>query len=297
MSLILVIGGYGGFGGEAVPAVVGGRPRASRRRPEPSEAARPLAQGWPEARPGRRWTATATSGRARRASAPDLRDRRRRAVPGQRLPACPQRLHRAPAIPYLDLADATRLRRRHRSARRQARAAGVAVVAGASSVPASDRRGRPPAWPTGWSASSSVDIALSAANRATGGGARWRRRSSPTSAGRCGFGAAAAGRRAWGWQEMRREDFRARRRRAALRGRLVAIADVPDCEAASRPASRPARGDLPRRHRARLPHARSVAGELAGALGLAEIAERGRAGWLLPLYRADRPDRRRRVRR
>lgn len=130
------------------------------------------------------------------------------------------------AIPYLDLADATGFVTGIGQLDAAARAAGVAIVSGASSAPALTgavaRR-----LADGLDRVHTVNIALSAANRATGGesviaavlsyvGRRlplWR-----------------GGRRThgFGWQEMQREDFRFADG-SGLDGRLVALADLPDC--------------------------------------------------------------------
>jgi hypothetical protein len=130
------------------------------------------------------------------------------------------------AIPYLDLADATDFVTGIGRFDEAARRAGVAIVSGASSAPALTaavaRR-----LAEGLDRVHSVDIALSAANRASGGdsviaavlsyvgrhvplwrGGRWTQ----------GFG----------WQEMLREDF-IFADGSGLRGRLVALADLPDC--------------------------------------------------------------------
>ena len=130
-------------------------------------------------------------------------------------------------IPYLDLADARDFVGRIATLDGRARAAGVAIVSGASSLPAlSGAVARHLA--DGLDRVHSVDIALSAANRTSGGasvvtaalsylgqplklwrGQRWTSRH--------------------GWQELRREDFRLGDG-SGLRGRLVALADVPDLD-------------------------------------------------------------------
>lgn len=133
----------------------------------------------------------------------------------------------AAGIPYLDLADARDFVAGIGALDRAARAAGVAVASGASTSPAlTGAVAR--ALAAGLDRVDSVDIALSAANRADGGesvlaavlsyagrpvrlwrGGRWTR--------------------AFGWQELRREDFRCSDGNG-LGGRLVALADLPDCE-------------------------------------------------------------------
>jgi hypothetical protein len=130
-------------------------------------------------------------------------------------------------IPYLDLADARDFVCGIAALDKAARAAGVAIVSGASSVPAlsgavvrrlSENMGRV----------DTIEMALSASNRASAGAAisgamlsyigqpvrLWRGKS-------------------WivrhGWQEMKREAFLLRDN-AGISGRLVGIADMPDLE-------------------------------------------------------------------
>ncbi|MET1111224.1 MAG: SDR family NAD(P)-dependent oxidoreductase [Allosphingosinicella sp.] len=223
MSLILVIGGYGGFGARLCRRLSrAGHALLVAGRSEAKAAA--LAAELPNARPlamDREGDVRGVIERER----PDLVidaagpfQRRRYEVPR----ACI-----AAGIPYLDLADASDFVLGIAALDGEARAADVAIVAGASSVPAlTGAVARKLA--EGMERVFSVDTALSAANRATGGASvvaailsyvgrpvrLWRggRRS-----------------RAWGWQEMRRVDF-ALSDGTALRGRLVAIADVPDGE-------------------------------------------------------------------
>lgn len=184
------------------------------------------------------------------------------------------------AIPYLDLADARGFVTGIGTLDERARAAGVAVISGASSTPAlTGAVARTLA--AGLDRVDSVDVALSAANRASGGdavvaailsyvgqpvpvwrGGRWIR----------GFG----------WQEMRREDF-VLSGGTALRGRYVALADVPDCELL--PALLPGRPAVAFR-------AGTELGFQMWALWLASWpVRRGWVGslraatrWLLPLY-------------
>jgi uncharacterized protein YbjT (DUF2867 family) len=142
----------------------------------------------------------------------------------------------AAGLPYLDLADARDFVTGIAALDHAARTSGVAIVSGASTAPA--LTGAVAAeLASGLECVETVDIALSAANRAGDGdsvvaavlawvgkplalwrGGRWTR--------------------AWGWQELRREDF-VLSDGAALRGRLVALADVPDC--AILPATLPGR--------------------------------------------------------
>ncbi|HEX8241273.1 MAG TPA: DUF4166 domain-containing protein [Allosphingosinicella sp.] len=221
MSLILVIGGYGGFGarlcrrlcGDGHEVIVAGRSEAKAGR---------FCTGLAGARPlvmDRGGDVGAVLERER----PDLVIDA--AGPFQRSGYAVPRACIAAAVPYLDLADATDFVVGIDALDAESRAAGVAVVSGASSVPALTgavaRR-----LAEGMDRVFSVDIALSAANRATGGasvvaailsyvgrpvrlrrGGRWSH--------------------AWGWQEMRRRDFHLTDGTALL-GRRVAIADVPD---------------------------------------------------------------------
>lgn len=129
------------------------------------------------------------------------------------------------SVPYLDLADARAFVTGIASLDQAARAAGVAIVAGASSVPAlSGAVARRLA--DGLDAVRAVEISISASNRATSGrsvaaailsyvgrpirlwrGRRWTQ--------------------GWGWQELRRETF-VIEGKPALTGRWLALADVPD---------------------------------------------------------------------
>lgn len=131
----------------------------------------------------------------------------------------------ATGTPYLDLADARDFVGGIGALDAQARAAGVVIISGASSVPAlTSVIARELA--RGLHRVVTVDVALSAANRASGGasvvaailsyvgqpvrlwrGGRWTR--------------------AHGWGELRREDF-ILSDGSSLRGRLVAITDLPD---------------------------------------------------------------------
>ncbi|WP_114952457.1 SDR family oxidoreductase [Sphingosinicella terrae] len=131
----------------------------------------------------------------------------------------------AARIPYLDLADATGFVAGIAALDEAARRSGVALVSGASSLPAlstavAERLAE------GLDAVRRVDIALSAANRAMGGASVLRAALSYAGrpvrlrrGGRWTYG--------FGWQDLRRIDFELPEGRA-LRGRLVALADVPD---------------------------------------------------------------------
>ena len=187
-------------------------------------------------------------------------------------------------IDYLDLADARGFVTSIGVLDARARTAGVVVVAGASSLPAlSAAVARHLA--EGLDRVHSVEVALSAANRASGG------------ASVIAAALSYAGRpvRVWrgrrwtdaaGWQEMRREAFRFADG-SGLAGRLVAIADVPDLELL--PALLPGRPSVTFR----------AGTELAFQMRMLWLASwpvrwgwlgslRTAARWLLPLYRLTR---------
>jgi NAD(P)-dependent dehydrogenase (short-subunit alcohol dehydrogenase family) len=184
-------------------------------------------------------------------------------------------------ISYLDLADARDFVTGIGALNGAARAAGVAVIAGASTAPALTgavlRR-----LAEGLDRVDKVDISLSAANRASGAGA--------TLAAALSY----AGRplRLWrggrwtrvsGWQEMRRESFLFADG-SGLRGRRVALADLPDCELL--PDLVPGRPAVAFR-------AGTELGFQMWALWLASFAVRwgwltslrGALPWLMPVYR------------
>lgn len=223
MSRILVIGGYGGFGA-----------RLSRRLAAAGH--RLLVGGRDAAKAGRFCGGLAGAepvavdrrgdvGAVLAAQSPDLVIDAAGPFQGSdyRVPGACIDL----GIPYLDLADARGFVTGISALDGRARTAGVAVVSGASSLPAlSGAVARRLA--EGLDAVHCVDIVLSAANRASGGDAvvaaalsyagkplpLWR------------------GRRwteAYGWHELRRESFRLGDGRG-LRRRLVGLADVPDLE-------------------------------------------------------------------
>lgn len=223
MSTILIFGGYGGFGarlsrrlaaaGHAV--VVAGRRLA---RAEAFCAAHPPCRPLQADRGG--------------AVAPVLERVRPDLVidaagpfqgSGYELPrACI-----AAAIPYLDLADGRAFVAGIGELDDAARAAGVAILAGASSVPAlSGAAARRLA--QGMDAVSAVEIAISASNRATAG----------TSVAAAILSYVGRPIRLWrgqrwsvaiGWQELRRERF-ALSDGFSLGRRWLALADVPDLE-------------------------------------------------------------------
>jgi NAD(P)-dependent dehydrogenase (short-subunit alcohol dehydrogenase family) len=187
----------------------------------------------------------------------------------------------AAGIPYLDLADARRFVSGFSALNLIAGRVRVPIISGASTAPAlTGAVVRHLA--AGMDEVSNIDIALSAANRASGGdavlaavlaqvgqpirlwrGGRWSR----------GFG----------WQEPRREDFRFADG-TGLSGRLVALADLPDCELL--PPTLPGRPAVTFR-------AGTEAGFQMRALWLASWPVRwgwirslaGWERWLLPLYR------------
>ena len=221
MSRILVIGGYGGFGARLCrrlsaaghDLLVGGRS---------AEKARAFCAGLPGAEPvlvDRDGDVGAVLARHRPELVIDAAGPFQ--ASGHGVPrACIQA-----GLSYLDLADARDFVTGISALDADAHAAGVTLISGASSVPSlSGAVARRLA--EGLDRVHAVDIALSAANRARGGasvmsailsyvgrpvrlwrGGRWTR--------------------SRGWQEMRREDF-VFADGSGLRGRLVAIADVPD---------------------------------------------------------------------
>jgi len=183
-------------------------------------------------------------------------------------------------IPYLDLADARDFVGGIGALDKAARAAGVAIVSGASSVPAlSGAAARHVA--TGLDRITQVEVAISASNRAAAG---------PSVAAAI---LSYVGRpvRLWrgqrwveghGWQELRRERFAASGH-VPLR-RWIALADVPDHD--TLPAMLPGRPAVTFRAGTELGF-QMIALWLAswpvrwGWLG----SLRGAAGWLLPLQR------------
>ena len=220
MSRILVIGGYGGFGarlsrrlaGRGHAVIVVGRSIARAAAfcatlpgSEPAEADRERSIGLAMAR-----------------HRPDLVIDAAGPFQGsgyQVADACV-----AMRIPYLDLADAREFVTGIAALDKAARAAGVAIISGASSVPALSgaiiRR-----LAEGLDSVDSVEMALSASNRASAGASiaaamlsyigqpirLWRGKNWTT---------------AFGWQELRRE--RLRLADGSGLDRLVGVADVPD---------------------------------------------------------------------
>jgi len=223
VSRILVIGGYGGFGarlsarlasaGHSV--LVAGRSRAK---------ATAFCAGLPDAEP----LVLDRSGNI----APSLAATRPDLVVDAAGPfqdsgyAVPAACIVA-GIPYLDLADGRDFVAGIARLDAAARAAGVAIVSGASSLPALTGA-VVRALAAGLDRVDAVEAALSASNRASGGASvvaailsyagrpirLWRGERWATS---------------YGWQELRRVDFRLAGGRG-LPGRLVALVDVPDLE-------------------------------------------------------------------
>ncbi|HEY0011836.1 MAG TPA: DUF4166 domain-containing protein [Allosphingosinicella sp.] len=278
MSRILVIGGYGGFGmrlarrlAEAGHTIV----VAGRSEAKAAAFAATLPGAAEAAHVDRGGDVAAALARCR----PDLVidaagpfQGSRRQVPEACIVA---------GIPYLDLADARDFVTGIGALDHAARTRGVAIVSGASTAPALTSAVAAEL-ARGLDRVESVDIALSAANRAGDGESvvaavlSWV--GQPLSLWRGGRWT-----RAWGWQEMRREDF-VLTDGTALRGRVVALADLPDC------AILP---DL-------LPGRPSVAFRAGTELGFQMIALwlmswpvrwgwirslAGAARWLLPLHR------------
>jgi NAD(P)-dependent dehydrogenase (short-subunit alcohol dehydrogenase family) len=224
VSLILVIGGYGGFGArlcrrlaaDGHSLIVAGRSAGRAAR---------FAATLPDATP-LALDRSKDIGPVLESEGPDLVVDAAGPFQGNdyRVPrACV-----AARIPYLDLADARDFVCGIGALDAEARTAGVAVLSGASTSPALTgaiaRR-----LADGLDRADSVEIALSAANRAAGGDAvlaaalsyagrpvrLWR--------GRRWTGAV-------GWQEMKRADFAFADGRGGLFGRFVALADLADLE-------------------------------------------------------------------
>lgn len=185
-------------------------------------------------------------------------------------------------LPYLDLADARGFVTGIGALDAAARTAGVAIVSGASSVPAlSGAVARRLA--AGLDRVDAVDIAISASNRSSAGRSvakailsyvgrpvrLWR------------------GRRwveAHGWQDMIREDFRLADGNG-LRRRLVALADVPDLELV--PAALPGRPRVTFRAGTELGFQMRALWLLSWPVRWRWLGSLGKwARWLLPLYQA-----------
>lgn len=220
MSRILVIGGYGGFGAAISE-------RLAERGHQVLVAGRSAdkASAFCAGRPG---LIPAVADRSRLGAtladlAPDLVVDAAGPFQGANL-AVPEACL-ATRIPYLDIADArdfvTGIARLDASARE----AGIALVSGASSVPAlSGAVVRHLIAPL--DTASAVEIAISASSRATVGASvaaailSYAGKAVPVWRGK-------AWRTGHGWQDMRRQDFEVSGS-APLRRRLVALCDVPD---------------------------------------------------------------------
>ena len=220
MTRILVLGGYGGFGGRISyrlamaghEVIVAGRSRvkaavfcADKAGLTPAEVSRDaIGEGLARWRPA---VVVDASG------------------PFQEMDLAVPRAAIAAGVHYCDIADSTAFVTAIAALDGEAKAAGVAVISGASSVPAlSGAVVRDLA--EGLDTVAQVRIAISASNRATAGGS---------------VAAAIVGQvgqpfRLWrgkrwtrvhGWQELRRQDFVVAGRKR-LNGRLVALVDVPD---------------------------------------------------------------------
>lgn len=220
MSRILVLGGYGGFGARIVRrlAAAGHEVLVAGRSSE--KAAR-----FCETVPG---TSPLTLDRADLA---DVLERHRPAMvvdasgPFQAMDYAVPRACIAAGVAYCDIADGRDFVCGIAALDADARQAGVAVVSGASSVPAlSGAVVRELA--AGLDRIRAVEMAISASNRATVGPAV-----ATAVLGQAGqlVSVWRAGRaeRSYGWQEIARQDF-AIPGKTSVAGRLVALADVPD---------------------------------------------------------------------
>jgi hypothetical protein len=220
VTRILVLGGYGGFGGriclrlarKGFEVIVAGRSLAKARSycknkvalvPAQLERAR-IAEGLAQWRPA---VVVDASG------------------PFQAMDLAVPRAAIAAGVHYCDIADSTSFVTAIATLDPDARAAGVTVLSGASSVPAlSGAVVR--ALAEGVDTISQVEIAISASNSATAGGSV-----AAAIIGQVGQPFKLWRGRRWltvhGWQELRRQDFTIEGRRP-IKGRLVALVDVPD---------------------------------------------------------------------
>lgn len=223
MNRILVIGGYGGFGG-----------RLSRRL---AAAGHQVLVGGRKLERAERFCTTLAN------CAPVQVDRDRdvaavleRLAPDLVIDAAGPFQHShfdvplaciAARIPYLDLADARDFVSGISALNLLAGEVRVPIISGASTSP-----GLTGAvvqeLAAGMDRVTAVDIALSAANRATGGEAVVSAILSYVGR-RVRLWRAGRWTHVHGWQEMRRQDFLLADG-SGLRGRLVAVADLPDCE-------------------------------------------------------------------
>jgi hypothetical protein len=277
MSRILVIGGYGGFGARLSRRLAAAGHRlivAGRREAEAVRfcAALPAAEPLAMNRAG---NIGAVLARCR----PDLVIDAAGPFQGSSYQVAEACI--VAGIHYLDLADSRGFVTGIVALDHAARRRGVAAIAGASTSPAlTGAVAR--ALASGLDRVDSVEIALSAANRARGGDSVLAavlsyvgRRLRVWRGGRWTHG--------WGWQEIRREDFLLADG-TGLRGRLVALADLPDCE--TLPAQLPGRPAVSFRAGTEL-RFQMVALWLASwpvRWGLTKPLA-GAARWLAPLYR------------
>lgn len=220
MTRILVLGGYGGFGGrisrrlacEGHEVVVAGRSLAK---------ARAFCSGDARLVPAVISRAGISAGLAEWCPAIIVDA----SGPFQAMDLSVPRAAIAAGVHYCDIADGSAFVRRIATLNSEAQAAGVVVLSGASSVPAlSGSVVRELA--IGMTRITSVEIAISASNQATVGGSV-----AEAILGQVGqpFIAQRGGRREtlYGWQEIECQAFSVPGH-LALRGRRVALVDVPD---------------------------------------------------------------------
>ncbi|MDG6078087.1 SDR family NAD(P)-dependent oxidoreductase [Erythrobacter litoralis] len=220
MTRVLVLGGYGGFGGRISRRLVraGHEVIVAGRSLAKAEAFCAGKAGLMPARMGRDDISEGLS-KWRPAIVVDA------SGPFQEMDLAVPRAAIAAGVHYCDIADSTAFVTAIAALDAEAKAAGVAVFSGASSVPAlSGAIVRDLA--EGLDTVSQVCIAISASNRATAGG----------SVAAAIIGQVGQPFRLWrgkqwtgvhGWQEPRRQDFSIAGRKP-LNRRLVALVDVPD---------------------------------------------------------------------
>lgn len=277
MTLVLVIGGYGGFGARLSRRLAAAGHRLLVAGRSEAKAAR-FCASLPGARP-LAMDRTGNVGLVLARHRPDLVIDA--AGPFQALGRQVPEACIVAGIPYLDLADARDFVVAIGGLDHAARTRSVALISGASTAPGLTSAVAAEL-AVGLDTVDSVDIALSAANRTRDGdavvasvlsyvgrpirlwrGGRWTQ--------------------AFGWQELRREHFLFSDGNG-LRGRLVALADLPECELL--PDLLPGRPAVAFR-------AGTEFGFQMAALWLMSWFVRWRwlrsleraAGWLLPLHR------------